>query len=103
MTWDERLHWFGGYLMAFRGLHKWRNRSSAAIIRDIDLYGFYREWAQNLKGKDPNPTLSIHQLFEARAWGLGARAFFGSDMEFPPDYDARKPVTFPFGYPGYPR
>ena len=67
MTWDERLHYIGGYFKALPA----RPRSRGAHIarcRVIDAWAWDREVAQH------DPDLTPHQIAEARAWGRGARA-----------------------------
>lgn len=66
MTWDQRLHYWGGYWMAL----PWWFRFMAERLKrleQIDLYGWAREVAQH------DPQLTPHQIEEAKAWGLGAR------------------------------
>jgi len=90
MTTDERLHYLGGYLKAL----PWRcerEAKRAARVLEIDLFGFYREWKQNLAGQNPNIPMGTHQLYEARAWGQGARAALGVDPQRPVEYMLGKP------------
>jgi len=81
-TIDQQLHFLGGFAKA-----SWRRcftaKFSTTIIHEIDVWAFDREWAQNLKGKNPNYPMSAHQLAEARAWGKGARFALGLDEPYP--------------------
>ena len=82
MTTDERLHWLVGFL---RGL-VWRllsDESATRKIRELDVWAWNREWAQNLISDSPNERMSKHQLGEARAWGRGARFSRGLNPPFP--------------------
>ena len=65
MTFDERLHFWGGFWMGLRASWKPLAKRQARLLR-IYLYGWNREVEQH------GPDLSPHQVAEARAWGLGA-------------------------------
>lgn len=67
MTWDEWLHWFGGFFKALPHRRLTYDQRVAAA-QAIDRYGWNREVAQH------DETLTPHQVAEARAWGKGARA-----------------------------
>lgn len=97
MTTDERLHYLGGCAKAlpFRFCSRARRMER---VRQIDLFGFWREWDQNLAGENPNIPMSSKQMAEARAWGDGARAVLGFRLlepSRPPEYD----LGYPLGYP----
>jgi hypothetical protein len=52
-------------------------------ILDLDLWGWDREWKQNLKSNSPHDVMSEHKMQEARAWGQGARKSSGLNPPFP--------------------
>ena len=52
-------------------------------IVELDIWGWEREWEQNLKGENPNDPMSSHQIEEAAAWGKGARAARGLNPPLP--------------------
>ena len=91
MSWDNLLHWLGGFAKAapYRLLS---NEMKVARVLVIDQWAFDREWEQNLGGQNPNDPMSNHQIEEAKAWGKGARCALGVDVDFPPCYDAGHPV-----------
>ena len=65
MTWDERLHFLGGFWMGLR--EAWKPHAHrVSALRTIYLIGWEREVAQH------DADLNEHQIAEARAWGLGA-------------------------------
>lgn len=82
MTTDERLHYLAGFI---KGTF-WRFLSKAKTlekIRELDIWAWNREWAQNLKGDTVNDIMSDHQVSEARAWGRGARDAAGLNPPYP--------------------
>jgi hypothetical protein len=85
VTTDERLHYLGGFFKALPARCVSRSRREQRLT-EIDLFGFYREWEQNLKGQNPNVPMSSHQLAEASAWGAGARAVLGHLVPRPAEY-----------------
>lgn len=79
---DWRSHYTAGFLYGL-GLRLVREADAEQDILNLDLWGYAREWDQNLRGENPNDSLSSHQLQEAAAWGAGARKGRGIDLSYP--------------------
>lgn len=69
---DWRSHYTVGYLYGMT-LSVLSDEKAAQKIVKLDIWGWDREWEQNLKGVNPNDPMSAHQIEEASAWGKGAR------------------------------
>jgi hypothetical protein len=78
VTWDERLHWLGGW---FYGLLARQLPPTEKIYRALEIrdWAFMREQQQNQLGQDVNEHLSEKQIAEAYAWEDGFRR--GARME----------------------
>jgi len=78
-----RIHYHVGFIYGLfsRGQSDEQKRID---IQSLDIWGYDREWEQNLKGQNPNDPMSDHQIQEAAAWGAGARRAAGvEDLPYP--------------------
>jgi len=78
-VWNHR---FAGFLFGLT-LRLRSEAKATELILDLDRWAYEREWIQNWEGENPNDPMSEHQIAEAKAWGLGARAARGIDPPFP--------------------
>ena len=79
---DYRSHYFVGFLRGLM-LRGRRDIDARTEIMRLDQWAYYREWRQNLKGKNVNEVLSDRQLREAKSWGAGARVAAGIKEPYP--------------------
>ena len=86
MTFDERLHYLGGFSRSLP--HRWAPKIVRyAWMKQIYLYG----WAREMRQHRPNKKLTPHQISEARAWGDGAAKALRLDPLAPvPPYPTRR-------------
>lgn len=75
-------HYFAGWLYGHT-LAVFSDEKAAKKIVALDIWGWNREWEQNLAGQNPNDPMSDHQIEEAKAWGKGARKARGVNPPLP--------------------